>query len=237
MRNAKHTISRAPSTDADINPQQHGFQIPSIRLHAATSAMAGLDSDAPTAMGSFAGAAPAVASPLAPRAPTDTRPRVVPKKSKLSLLAGRNATKTRENDLSDVARRVGAPASASTGRGFEIYVDPANDSDVGEIVVVKKQKSRTALGSIGWSGSGAANTAPLKDHSNLPTPVEKPALLKKGSTGAISLLTGKRSTGAASMLRSEQEDNQKWWSIGRKSKDGKSKTKGKSFCDRNTLPH
>jgi hypothetical protein len=70
--------------------------------------------------------------------------RVVPKKSKLSLLGSRKDGAEKEKDkgrkdFSDVVRCVGIPSAVTGGRsgsgtlrgGFEIYVDPTNDPDIG----------------------------------------------------------------------------------------------------------
>lgn len=218
-----NTLRRTPSEEAINSNNQEN--VSTVR-HAASSSE--LLSSAST-------------SQLKPRS-TEARTRVVPKKSKLSLLAEKAgaAVKGRENDLSDVARRVGAPSSASTGRGYDIYVNPTNDSDVGDIVVVKKQKSRTALGSIGWSSNNGSSNALMKDGTNFSAPVEKsekPGHFRKASTGALSLLTGKRSTGPSDVLASESEDNQKWWTLGRSRRDSKHKSKeskGTSFHNTTT---
>jgi serine/arginine repetitive matrix protein 2 len=69
----------------------------------------------------------------------------VPKKSKLGILSiGRDRDKGRAKDFSDVVWRVGAPASASGRKGFEIYVGAMVDPDVREIVIVMKKKSCVA---------------------------------------------------------------------------------------------
>ncbi|GJJ13064.1 hypothetical protein Clacol_007313 [Clathrus columnatus] len=131
---------------------ENKFPIPTIRLTQATPS----DNSIP--------------SIIAPKA--SPRKKVVPRKSKLALLAVR-ATSSREKDLSDVVRRVNASTTNLDGNGtcnvtvnggttmkmkdllkfkdrssrstIDIYVDPANDPDIGEIVVVKKRKSRAKL--------------------------------------------------------------------------------------------
>jgi hypothetical protein len=118
----------------------------------------------------------------------------VPKKSKLGLLGyGR---KERGNDSSDVVRRVGADTESTCG-GFEIYVDPTNDPEFGDIVVVKKQKSRGALNEMAWGALGEVTNAP-----NMPRagPVYDDAFKVK-------------------------DEDKKWWSIGRGRKDSKEKEK------------
>ncbi|KAF9055274.1 hypothetical protein BDZ89DRAFT_1087946 [Hymenopellis radicata] len=103
-------------------------------------------------------------SPLAPRPDNAVpRKRVVPKKSKLSMLGvgnPREKEKEKGRDFSDVVRRVGGDTSSARG-GYEIYVDPTVDPDLGEILMVKKKKSRGALGTLGWGG-------PMADVSNIP---------------------------------------------------------------------
>jgi hypothetical protein len=64
------------------------------------------------------------------------------RKSKLSILTmGRDKEKSRGKDLPNVVRRVGAD---SFYHGFEIFVDPTDNPDIGKIVMVK-MKSRVAL--------------------------------------------------------------------------------------------
>jgi len=107
-------------------------------------------------------------TPLAPkndsRAP---RKRLIPKKSKLGLLVSGKRSKTPENnDLSDVVRRVGVNAgTASVAKsGLEIYVDPTAQSEVGEVLMVKKKKSRAALSALKWGTlAEVTNSAPSKD--------------------------------------------------------------------------
>jgi len=141
-----------------------------------------LISAAPTAAGSAPGlgdpfvdtsfSSPSVTvsppTPLAPRNDSQaTRKRLVPKKSKLGLLVSGKRSKTPENnDLSDVVRRVGVnTATDSVAKsGFEIYVDPTAKSEVGEVLMVKKKKSRAALSALKWGTlAEATNSAPSKD--------------------------------------------------------------------------
>ena len=86
-------------------------------------------------------------------------------------------------------------------------MDPTVDPDIGEIVMVKKKKSRAALDGMKWG--------PLDEVTNVPSvaPKEAPALLKV-----------------------KTEEKEKWWSIGRGRKDSKEKTKeakenkGRAIC-------
>jgi serine/arginine repetitive matrix protein 2 len=105
-------------------------------------------------------------TPLAPKEDKQApRRRLVPKKSKLGLLVTGKRYKTPENnDFSDVVRRVGGSnATASMAKsGFEIYVDPTAQSEVGEVLMVKKKKSRAALSGLKW-GTLAEVTNSSKD--------------------------------------------------------------------------
>jgi hypothetical protein len=107
-------------------------------------------------------------TPLAPKEDTQVpRKRLVPKKSKLGLLISGKRSKTPENaDLSDVVRRVGgSTTTASVAKsGFEIYVDPTAQSEAGEVLMVKKKKSRAALSGLKWGTlADVTNSAPSKD--------------------------------------------------------------------------
>ncbi|KAF5333935.1 hypothetical protein D9758_018162 [Tetrapyrgos nigripes] len=146
----RNTISRPAAPVSAPYSTQANPDVPSIRLIAATPSASGLSSEASTSMNSSWTSVPSVSSPIAPKnddaAP---RKRLVPKKSKLGLLGvGSSKEKDKESqrgkDLSDVVRRVGA--SSSSRRGFDIYVDPADDPEIGEILMVKKKKSRAGFG-------------------------------------------------------------------------------------------
>jgi len=144
---------------------------------------------------------------LAPKSDANEQPRkkLVPKKSKLNILnIGRDKEKDRAKDFSDVVRRVSA--SPSTSGGFEIYVDPTVDPDVGEIVIVEKKKSRAALDSMSWGALSEATNFPKSTQIGASQPVtkENPAFLKV-----------------------KVDEERKWWSISRGRKDSKEKTKGK----------
>jgi len=102
-----------------------------------------------------------------------------------------------------VVRRVGGAPVQSGNNGFEIYVDPTNDPDLGEILMVKKKKSRLALDGMQWGTLGEVTNVP---------PVTK--VKEKG---------GKKE----SLLKVKVDENQKWWSIGRGRKDSKEKGKDK----------
>ena len=140
-----------------------------------------LISAAPTAAGSAPGlgdpfidtsfSSPSVTvspTPLAPKNDSQApRKRLVPKKSKLGLLVSGKRGKTPENnDLSDVVRRVGAntPTDSVAKSGFEIYVDPTSQPEVGEVLMVKKKKSRAALSALKWGAlAEVTNSAASKD--------------------------------------------------------------------------
>ena len=182
--------SRSPGPTYATPPQQ---TIPTIRLTTATPSVAG---SADTSIAS-------VQTVLAPRPVGEARKKLVPKKSKMSLLSVGSKSKGKGSDISDVARRVGV--NSSTGRSFDIYVDPTDDPDIGEIVMVKKKKSRAALDGMSWSGAlgDVTNVNPDMKKAEQPA-AQKPATLKV-----------------------KKEEKEKWWTIGRSRKDSKEKTKEK----------
>lgn len=190
------TMSRPTFT---ATPPTHPKVIPSIRLISATPSAAGNSSTASTSSVnnySYENSWASIPTPLAPKADSPApRTRLVPKKSKLSLLGVGGREKDKGKDLSDVVRRVGG--SASTRGGFKIYVDPTVDDEIGEIVMVKKKKSRVALDGMRWGALGEVTNVPAV------TAPQKPSALLK--------------------VKGEEKD--KWWSIGRGRKDSKEKTK------------
>ena len=92
--------------------------------------------------------------------------------------------------------------------GFEIYVDPADDPEIGEILLVKKKKSRAALNGMSWGTLGEVTNVP---------PMTKPKESKEKG--------GKKEK--EGLLKVKMDENQKWWSIGRGRKDSKEKDKEK----------
>jgi hypothetical protein len=123
------------------------------------------------------------------------------KKSKLGLLSGSR----RNDDFSDITRRLGLPP---TSPGVDIYVDPSNDPDIGEIVVVKKEKARGKLDSIRWALGDKTNTSSQSSDEK-----EKSKKEKKSKD------------------KPKGEEKDRWWTIGRGRKDSKeSKTKGRPKC-------
>ena len=194
MRNTLSLLSRTPAT---ATPPQAGPPIPSIRLISATPSATGISSEASTSYNrSLEESWASAPVPLAPKQDVQPRKRLVPKKSKLSILTmGRDKEKNRGKDLSDVVRRVGAD-SFSVKNGFEIYVDPTDDPDIGEIVMVKKKKSRLALDGMAWGALGEVTNVPK-------VPPKETAQLPKA----------------------KNEEKEKWWTIGRGRKDSKEKTK------------
>jgi hypothetical protein len=105
---------------------------------------------------------------------------------------------------------VGVPPAPAAARGFEIYVDPADDPEIGEIVIVKRKKSRAALESVRW-GPGAlgemTNTS-MNAGANMPDEMPTRDMLK---------------------MKGEEKGEGKWWSIGRGRKDSKEKEKTLKF--------
>jgi hypothetical protein len=124
MRNLLPLLSR--SSAAATPPPQAGPPIPSIRLISATPSATGLSSEASTSFSQSLEDSWA----SAPKPDVEPRKRLVPKKSKLSILTmGRDKEKDRSKDLSDVVRRIGGDSFSATG-GFEIFVDPTVDPDI-----------------------------------------------------------------------------------------------------------
>jgi serine/arginine repetitive matrix protein 2 len=213
MRTTISTLSH-PTVTTTPPASSTSTNIPTIRLITATPSAAG-DSTTNSPGSFFANTSPdsSTPTPLLPKHERSPKKRLVPKKkSKLSLLTGvgRDKDKEKGKDLSDVLRRVGvSPADSASARGFEIYVDPADDPEIGEIVVVKKKKSRTALESVHW-GTGA-----LGDVTNMTT----------ATTANVDAVPAKDVIKA----KGEEKGEGKWWTIGRGRKDSKEKDKtGKS---------
>jgi serine/arginine repetitive matrix protein 2 len=184
MRNTLPILSRPTTLRASSPPTATPPpQIPTIRLIEATPGMTPNTTVASVPWTHYP-------SPLAPRSDADVpRTRLVPKKSKLSLLGV--AKKDKEG------RHVG---HGSSGRGgFEISVDSTYDPDIGEILMVKKKKSRAALDGLHWGALGEV--------TNVPSAVKQ-----------------KRS---GLQPKTEEKEKDKWWTIGRGRKDSKEKVKEK----------
>ena len=98
--------------------------------------------------------------------------------------------------------------------GFEIYVDPADDPEIGEILLVKKKKSRAALSGMNWGTLGEV--------TNVPSTTKSKESKEKG---------GKKEK--EGLLKIKGDENQKWWSIGRGRKDSKEKEKERARCKTN----
>jgi len=94
----------------------------------------------------------------------------------------------------------------STG-GFEIYIDPADDPEIGEILLFKK-KSRAALNGMSWGTLGEVTNVPL---------ITKPKESKEKG----------RKKEKEGLLKVKMDENQKWWNLGRGRKDSKEKEKDK----------
>jgi serine/arginine repetitive matrix protein 2 len=136
--------------------------VPTIRLIEATPAQSSSVPDAST---------PSLPSPLAPKKPAP-RKRLALHRSKLNIL-GANKEREKGRDLSDIARRVGDDSTPSSLRGgFEIFVDSTYDPEIGELLVVKKKKSRAPLDGMQWGNA-------LGEVTNVPSAQqEKPPTLK-----------------------------------------------------------
>jgi hypothetical protein len=122
-----------------------------------------------------------------------------PKKSKLDLLAGSQ----RNDEFSDITCRLGL---ANPPNGSDIYVDPTYDPDIGDIIVVKKEKACSELDSIRWA---------LGDKTNAGGPSSEE----------------KEKTGKEKKGKSKGEEKERWWMIGQGRKDSKEpKNKNQSKC-------
>lgn len=198
--------------------------VPTIRFTSATPSIVHNDSHdlsnvAPFAYGAPLPPLPRVpsASPLAPRTNPSPHKRLVPKKSKLGLLVSKpklaaavSSARSKADDFSDVVRRVGSSPSKGKG-GFEIYVDHQEDSELGEILVVKKQKSRKGLNGMKWGALGEVTNVP-----NVPKE-------KKSQENLLKVPKG------------EENQSSKWWSIGKGKKDVKEKDKNGTLGTLTTL--
>ncbi|KAF5320363.1 hypothetical protein D9611_011342 [Ephemerocybe angulata] len=171
-------------------------------------------------------------------APTSAAPaaRLVPKKSKLRMLGSLGRDKQDKRDFSDVVRRVagnnpsasqsqsslnllqgggrggflGGSSKLSLRGGFEIYVEPAGDPEMEDVVVVKKGRGRGGLEGVGWGPKTAAGGGG-----------------GKGVLGDVDMNVnggGKKEGG----LKVKGEEGGKWWSIGRGRRDSKEDKKEKA---------
>ncbi|EGO19639.1 hypothetical protein SERLADRAFT_443108 [Serpula lacrymans var. lacrymans S7.9] len=207
MRNTLPILARQPtdhvragSPSLIATPPQ---PIPTIRFVAATPSEANTTVNRNEVAPWANGPSP---SPLAPKDANLPRKRLVPKKSKLGMLGtGIGAPKERTQDFSDVVRRVGGSTSTSRNGGYEIYVDPTEDPDLGELLMVKKKKSRAGLDGLRWGALGEVTNVPT-------TTKQKDKENKKVKDG---------------LLKVKVDEKEKWWSIGRGRKDSKEKEKEK----------
>ncbi|EMD32355.1 hypothetical protein CERSUDRAFT_108803 [Gelatoporia subvermispora B] len=201
------SLARSSSpVPAAATPHQ---SMPTIRLISATPAGSGLASDAST---SFSSVAPFASSPLSPKADSEgPRKRIVPKKSKLGLLVGTKTKEKASKDFSDVVRRVGGGSSSIGRGGVEIYVDHSEDPEMGDLVVVKKKKSRLGLDGMKWGTLGEV--------TNIPATAKD---AKQASTD--------------NLLKVKGDDSQRWWSIGRGRKDSKENKEHKENKENHDKP-
>jgi serine/arginine repetitive matrix protein 2 len=98
----------------------------------------------------------------------------------------------------DAARREDISTDEHLGkiRDVERFANPADDPDIGEIIVVRRKKSRAALDGLQW------DAAALTEATNA---------------------TSAQKEGAPLKVKIEDKDMQKWWSIGRGVKELKEK--------------
>ena len=178
----------------------------SIRLVTAIPSKSGPSSEANASFnntsfeGSSWGSIPT--SVLAPKPESAPKRRLVPKKSKLGLLNVVNHKDKRPIDSSSTGHHDAGDQS------FDIYVDSTIDPDIGEILMVKKKKSRAALDGMRWGPLGEVTNVPASsgDIKN-----EKPK-------EAIQPLQ------PSAILKVKGEENNKWWSIGRGRRDSKDRS-------------
>ncbi len=197
------SISRARSpTPVVVTPPPQ--VIPTIKLTAAT----------PSVAGNHSANSSIVSTILAPKPPGEVRKKVVvPKKSKMGLLSVGSKRQEKGKDLSDVKRRVGVSPSSSS-RSFDIYIDPTDDPDIGEVVFVQKKKSRAGLDGIFKGALGdVTNTNEEKGKAELKA--EKPEKTSKSNSGTLK-------------VKEKREEKEKWWTLGRSRRDSKGKAKEKA---------
>ncbi|KAI0084592.1 hypothetical protein BDY19DRAFT_519961 [Irpex rosettiformis] len=206
--------SRSPATDA-ATPTLH--DVPTIRFISSHPS----ENIPVRAVAPFSNS-----TPLAPRQPQEGEParkRLVPKKSRLGLLA----TKTKERvnrDLSDIARRVGADTPSSGRGGFEIYVDH-DEEEEGSIIVVQKKKSRLGLDGMKWGTLGEVTNVPHVEDKEDKENSASSSVVPKAKKSMEGLFKGKGG-----------EENQKWWSIGRGRKEVKEKKSTDTIQPRSKTP-
>ncbi|KAM6497668.1 hypothetical protein JOM56_005616 [Amanita muscaria] len=181
----------------------------SIRLVAAAPSATGLSTEASSSFNnnnsmsfetSSWGSFPSSVLAPKPESTTTTKRKIVPKKSKLSLLnvvGSRDKENRRLDENLRVARAGNQNPNSSIGNEVEIYVDSTIDPDIGEILMVKKKKSRAALDGMHWG--------PLGEVTNIPA---------RGKTGDDN-----------KTLKVKGEEKGGWWTIGRGRKDSKDKSK------------
>jgi serine/arginine repetitive matrix protein 2 len=197
--------SKRKSSNARPSPSA----IPSIRLVTSVPSATGLSSDANSSFnfnnstsfeGSSWGSIPS--SVLAPKPDSAPKRRLVPKKSKLGLL-NVVSNKGKENgQTSNLGNSSSAGCQDGGNRSFDVYVDPTIDPDIGEIMMVKKKKSRAALDGMHWG--------PLGEVTNIPA----------SSSSAVKNENAKEDTATrplqpSAVLKLKGEEKDKWWSIGR----------------------
>jgi serine/arginine repetitive matrix protein 2 len=111
MRNSLPLLSSSIATPPQASPP-----IPSIHLISTTPSASGLSSEATSFNQSLEESWASVPIPLAPKPDVEPRKRLVPKKSKLSILTmGCDKEKDRGKDLSDIVRCVGGDSFSTKG--------------------------------------------------------------------------------------------------------------------------
>ena len=211
MRNTLRSRPLGETTNtinkSNSNTQQSQSAIPSIRLLTATPSATGISPEASSSLnnsmsfeGSSWGSFPSTV--LAPKPESAPKRRLVPKKSRLGLL-NVVGSKDKENKRPDATS---ANQGDISNRSFEIYVDPTLDPELGEILMVKKKKSRAALDGMRWGPLGEVTNVPASG-SNSNVKAKETAQLQPSG-----------------FLKVKGEEKDKWWSIGRGRKDSKDKS-------------
>ena len=72
------------------------------------------------------------------------------------MLSGKAASKKQQQQQQHAK-------NASSRSTIDIYVDPSHDPDIGEIVVVRKKKSRAGLDKIGWALGDVTNNEEVEE--------------------------------------------------------------------------
>jgi hypothetical protein len=73
----------------------------------------------------------------------------------------------------------------SAERGYEVFVNPPVDPEVGEIVIVKKKKSCAALDGMAWGALGETTNISKMTQTGASQPVTKPSAACRPRPNAV----------------------------------------------------